>query len=253
VPRPTVSAGDDFDICYKSSRQFNAQASGTSFLWSPPTGLDDPNSLNPVATLTTSTSYILAVTMQGCTKPSYDTITVTVLPRVNATAGNDTLIFAGLPLQLRASGGIQYQWWPATGLNNAGIAGPIAIFDWNTQDITYIVTVTDQLGCSDTASITVTVDKTGPKILVPTGFTPNDDGRNDVFRPIYVGMKTIDYFRVYNRWGSLIYTHNLNDGKGWDGTINGRKQNTGSFIWMVRATDVLGNVHFKKGTGMLIR
>ena len=79
------------------------------------------------------------------------------------------------------------------------------------------------------------------------------DGRNDVFRPIYVGMKEVDYFHVYNRWGNLIYSHNKMDGQGWDGSIRGLKQNTGTFIWMVRATDILGNVHFKKGTVTLIR
>ena len=127
------------------------------------------------------------------------------------------------------------------------------MLDGNPEYVTYLVTVTDQAGCFDTASITIRVYKTGPEIFVPTGFTPNGDGRNDVFRPIYVGMKAIDYFQVYNRWGGLIYSHKLDDGQGWDGTIKGLKQNTGTFIWMVRATDIIGNVHFKKGTVLLVR
>ena len=255
VPRPTVNAGNDTIICYNASAQLNAQTNGTSFTWSSSASLSDPGLLNPIATPANTTSYILTVTdnISGCPKPSYDTVTVTVLPKVNAFAGNDTVIIASLPLQLKATGGVSYQWSPATNLSNPNVAGPIATLDGNPEYVTYMVTAFDQAGCFDTSSITIRVYKTGPEIFVPTGFTPNGDGRNDVFRPIYIGMKEIDYFRVYNRWGNLIYSHNKSDGQGWDGTIRGLKQNTGTFIWMVRATDILGNVHFKKGTVALIR
>ena len=255
IPRPTVNAGVDTEICYKSTVQLDGQTNGTSFTWLPSSSLNDLSSLAPIATPASTTSYILSATDigSGCPKPSFDTVIVTVLPKVNAFAGNDTVIIASLPLQLKATGGVSYQWSPATNLTDPNIAGPIAMLDGNPEFVSYMVTVADQAGCTDTASITIQVYKTGPEIFVPTGFTPNGDGRNDLFRPIYVGMKTIDYFQVYNRWGALIYSHNVNDGKGWDGTIKGLKQNTGTFIWMVRATDVLGNVHFKKGTVLLIR
>ena len=255
VPRPTVNAGMDTSVCYNTAAQLNAQTNGTSFTWSSPSSLSDPASLNPVATPANTTAYILTAidNTSGCPKPSSDTVLVTVRPKVNAFAGNDTVIIASLPLQLKATGGVTYQWSPATNLSNPNIAGPIAMLDGNPEYVTYTVTVADQAGCSDTSSITIRVYKTGPDIFVPTGFTPNADGRNDVFRPIYVGMKEVDYFHVYNRWGNLIYSHNKMDGQGWDGSIRGLKQNTGTFIWMVRATDILGNVHFKKGTVTMIR
>ena len=255
IPKPTVNAGSDVDICYHSSTQLNAQTNGTAFAWSNASSLSDASVLNPIATPKVTTSYILAATdiSSGCPKPFYDTVTVTVLPKVNAFAGNDTVIVANLPLQLKATGGENYQWSPATGLNNPNILDPIAMLNGNTEFVTYLVTVADRAGCFDTASISIHVFKTGPEIFLPTGFTPNGDGRNDIFRPIYVGMKTIDYFQVYNRWGALIYSHKRDDGQGWDGTVKGLKQNTGTFIWMVRATDIIGNVHFKKGTVMLMR
>ena len=255
IPRPTIDAGNDVDICYNSTTQLNAQTNGTVFIWSNASSLSEVGVLNPIATPKTTTSYILAATdiSSGCPKPSYDTVTVTVLPKVNAFAGNDTAAVANFPFQLKATGGVNYQWYPPTGLNNPNIKGPTAILDGSPEFVTYMVTVTDQAGCFDTASLNIRVFKTGPEIFVPTGFTPNGDGRNDVFRPIYVGMKTIDYFQVYNRWGGLLYSHNMNDGQGWDGTINGTRQNTGTFIWMVRATDIMGKVHLKKGTVQLIR
>jgi gliding motility-associated-like protein len=255
IPRPTVNAGVDAEICYNSTTQLNGQTNGTSFTWSPVSSLNNASLLDPIARPTSTTSYILSATdiASGCPKPSYDTVLVVVLPKVNAFAGNDTVGVVGLPLQLRASGGVSYHWSPATFLTNPDIADPIAMLDGNTEFVSYLVTVADQEGCTDTASIRIRVFKTGPEIFLPTGFTPNGDGRNDVFRPIYVGMKTIDYFQVYNRWGALLYSHNKDDGQGWDGTIKGHKQNTGAFDWLVRATDVLGKVHFKKGTVMLIR
>lgn len=255
ILRPTVNAGVDVEICHDSTTQLNGQTSGTSFSWSPSSSLNNASLLNPVAMPTGTTSYILSATdiASGCPKPSYDTVVVVVLPRVNAFAGNDTVGIAGLPLQLSATGGVSYQWSPSTNLTNPDIAGPIAMLDGNPEFVSYLVTVADQAGCTDTASIRIRVFKTGPEIFLPTGFTPNGDGLNDVFRPIYVGMKAIDYFQVYNRWGALLYSHNKDDGQGWDGTIKGHKQNTGTFVWMVKATDVLGRVHFKKGTVMLIR
>ncbi|HET6769014.1 MAG TPA: PKD domain-containing protein [Chitinophagaceae bacterium] len=255
IARPTVNAGADEKICYNSTTQLNGQTNGTSFTWSPSSSLDNAGLLDPVAGPTGTTSYVLAATdiASGCPKPSYDTVVIVVLPKVNAFAGNDTVGIAGFPLQLIATGGVSYQWSPATNLTNPDIAGPVVMLDGDPEFVSYLVTVADQAGCTDTASIRIRVFKTGPEIFLPTGFTPNGDGRNDVFRPIYVGMKTIDYFQVYNRWGALLYSNDRDNGQGWDGTIKGQRQNTGAFVWMVRATDLLGKVHFKKGTVMLIR
>lgn len=255
VPRPFVNAGNDVSICYNGTTQLNAQTNGTSFTWSPTNSLSNTAVLNPIASPVGTTTYILASTnpSSGCAKPGYDTVIVTVHPEVKAFAGNDTVIIAGMPLQLKATGGVAYQWSPASNLNDPNIQGPIALLDGNPEYVTYSVLVTDQFGCTDTSSITIRVYKTGPDIFVPTGFTPNGDGRNDVFRPIYIGIKSVDYFRVYNRWGDLIYDNNKMDGSGWDGTIRGLKQNTGTFVWMVKAVDIIGNVHFKKGTITLVR
>lgn len=255
VPYPTVNAGNDVMICFNGTTQLNGQHSGTNFTWSPSATLTNPNTLNPVAAPTATTPYILTVTdnSSGCPKPARDTVIVTVLPKVNAFAGRDTIIVAGQPLQLRATGGTSYIWSPSMGLNNPNIANPVAQLDGNVPVVTYKVVVSDQAGCTDSAFITVNVFKIGPDILVPTGFTPNGDGRNDVFRPIYAGIDNIDYFRVYNRWGQLVYSNNQNNGQGWDGNIGGKPQNSGVYVWMVRGTDFNGKIHEKRGTVMLIR
>ena len=92
----------------------------------------------------------------------------------------------------------------------------------------------------------------GSAIYVPTGFTPNSDGRNDILKPMYIGIKTVSYFTIYDRWGQKVFsTTDLN--KGWDGTLNGRKLETESFAWILKATDLIGKIYFLKGAVTLIR
>lgn len=254
VPYPVVNAGPDVSICFNTTAQLNASHDGTSFVWTPSASLNNASILNPIASPTATTQYILTVTdnASGCPKPAKDTVIVTVMPEVIAFAGRDTMVIAGQPVQLKATGGVSYLWTPPTNLDNPNIAGPIALLDGNPDSVYYSVLVMDAAGCSDTDTILIRVFKTGPDIFVPTGFTPNQDGRNDVFRPIYAGMTKVDFFRVYNRWGQLVFSSTVN-GQGWDGTINGIKQNTGTYVWMVQAVDFTGKVHFKKGTVTLIR
>jgi gliding motility-associated-like protein len=89
-------------------------------------------------------------------------------------------------------------------------------------------------------------------ILVPNAFTPNGDGRNDVLRPALFGMRELLYFRVYNRWGQLLYeTHTPN--QGWDGTINGKKQGTQTVVWVAEALGQDGKRYVRKGTSVSIQ
>lgn len=253
VPYPFVNAGPDTTICYNTSAQLKGQIVGSSFLWTPQSSLNSATILNPVARPTRTTTYILtARDTLGCPKPGYDTVVVTVLPKVNAFAGRDTAVVVGQPLQFNASGGESYLWSPPTNLSNINIANPIAIYAGNFDSIRYWVRVVDQIGCVDSASVLVKVFKTNPQVFVPTGFTPNGDGRNDAVRPIAVGVSKIEYFRVYNRWGQLVFSTTAN-GHGWDGTIGGTRQATGTFVWMVKAVDFTGKSIFQKGTVTLIR
>jgi gliding motility-associated-like protein len=158
----------------------------------------------------------------------------------------------GQPLQLLASGGTNYLWSPPTGLSAVDIPDPIAHLIQSIDSIRYKVFVSDQANCTDSAFINVKVFKTNPYIFVPTAFTPNGDGLNDVVRPIAVGMKQINYFQVYNRWGQLVFSTQMN-GQGWNGMIGGALQSTGVYVWLVRGVDYLNRPFFQKGTVTLIR
>jgi gliding motility-associated-like protein len=253
VPYPSANAGPDVSICYNSSVQLNASVVASSYFWRPQGSLSNPNILNPIAHPASTTKYILTVTdVLGCPKPGYDTIVVTVLPKVKASAGRDTMIVFGQPLQLNAGGGENYLWKPSDYLNNVSISNPVAKINSPIDSIRYKVFVTDLLGCLDSASILVRIFRTNPQIFVPTGFTPNGDGKNDVLKPIAVGIERIEYFKVFNRWGQLVFSTTVN-GQGWNGEIGGKPQTTNTYVWLVQAVDYTGKPIFQKGTATLIR
>ena len=254
VPYPTANAGPDTVICYYSTAQLHGQITGSLFTWSPTNTLTNFNTLNPIATPRRDTSiYILTVRdTLGCPKPFSDTVKVIRLPKIIPFAGRDTSVIAGQPLQFFATGGRSYTWIPSIGLTNPNIPNPVGRYDGSFEYITYRVIVRDSAGCADSAFITVRIFKTVPKVFVPSAFTPNGDNKNDIFRPIAVGIDKILYFRVFNRWGQLVFETTEN-GKGWDGRINGREQKTDVYVWLVEAVDYLGNKYFDKGTSTLIR
>ncbi|HVK96721.1 MAG TPA: PKD domain-containing protein, partial [Flavisolibacter sp.] len=188
VPYPGANAGLDTIICFNTAAQLNGSIVGSSFNWSPAGSLSNPNILNPIATPVSSTSYILSVfDNKGCPKPGRDTVLVTVLPKVNGFAGRDTAVIVGQPLQFNATGGTYYQWSPATSLSSSNISNPVGKYDGSFDSIRYSVVVMDESGCTDVAQVKVRIFKTNPTVFVPTAFTPNGDGRNDVLRPIPVG------------------------------------------------------------------
>jgi gliding motility-associated-like protein len=253
VPYPGANAGTSPTICYNTSAQLNASIVGIRFDWSPTLYLNNPNILNPISSPPRTTQYVLSVyDTLGCPKPGRDTVIVTVLPRVRAFAGRDTTVVVNQPLRFNGTGGVSYVWSPSTGLNNTNIFNPVGVYTSEIDSVKYKLVVRDAAGCADSAFVTIRVFKTIPYVFVPTAFTPNNDGLNDVVRPIAVGIQQINYFSIYNRWGQLVFTTTIN-GKGWDGRIKGELQSSNVFVWMVNAIDYTGKKLFLKGTVALIR
>lgn len=253
VPYPVVNAGNDLSICYNTRAQLKGMTDGSSWLWSPSYYVTNAASLNTTAFPPKTTDFILsAYDTKGCNKPGRDTIRITVLPKMRVSAGNDTAVVVNQPLQLNASGALNYEWVPATYLSSVDVANPIAVFPLPVSGMRYKLIGYSAQGCRDSAFINIKVYKNQPVVFVPTAFTPNNDGRNDVVRPIAVGIRDISYFNIYNRWGQLLFSTRIN-GEGWDGTSKGVKQSTGTFVWTVRATDYMGKPYFQKGIVTLIR
>jgi gliding motility-associated-like protein len=250
IPYPLANAGPDNTICFGNSAQLNASG-GSIYSWSPSAFLTATNIPNPVSVRPTdNVRYIVTVRdVRGCPKAVKDTVFIFVA-KIKAYAGpSDTSVVLGQPLQLGASGSINYSWTPTTWLNNPLIHNPIALPQ---NDITYTVRVSNNFGCFDEASIRVHVFFIKPDLLVPNAFTPNGDDKNNIFKPIPIGMKSVDIFRVYNRWGQMLYSGTGN-GSGWDGTFAGRKQEMATYVWYAEGTDYLNNKLKRKGSVILIR
>lgn len=253
VPYPFVSAGPDITICYQALAHLNGSTDGNKFAWTPSGPLNAVNTLDPFARLIVSTPFILtAWADKGCPKPSFDTAFITVLPKIIPFAGNDTNLVVGQPVHLKASGGVKYIWTPSTGLSDGNIADPVAFYPTSSPGIRYKVKVYDIGDCVDSAYLLVKVFDTKPSVFVPNAFTPNGDGKNDRFRFIAAGIKNVEFFRVYNRWGQLVYSNPI-PGPGWDGTVAGKLQDAGTYVWMIRAIDYNGAVFMEKGQMILIR
>ena len=249
IPYPTASVSPDTTLCYRDTIRLFASG-GVRYAWTPATALSAPNIPDPLAFPLSTTVYRVSVfDNKGCPKPSVDSVRIRVIPQVPAFAGNDTAIVLGQPLQLNASGGSGYRWSPPAGLSNPNINNPIATLS---NDFRYTVRVNTPEGCFAFDTINVKVFYTGPDIFVPTAFTPNNDKRNDLLKPIPVGIATLESFKVYNRYGQLVFSTSI-AGQGWDGRINGIEQNTGTYAWYVQGTDYLGKKISKKGTSTLIR
>jgi hypothetical protein len=248
VPYPLVLAGDDVVICYDDTTRLNGFTNGSSFRWDPVFSLDNPASLTPNAfPLQTRTYTLLGFDTLGCPKPGIDRVTIEVRPEIIASAGNDTAVVTGQPLQLKGSGSEFYAWSPETGLNSTSKPDPIAILDRN---MTYVLKTYNAEGCFDMDTINIKVFQTAPDIFVPNAFIPG--GRNNELKPVAVGMTALDYFRVFNRWGQVVFqTSQLN--KGWDGRVNGTIQGQGTYVWMISGTDYTGKKVVRKGTAILIR
>ena len=165
-------------------------------------------------------------------------------------AGNDTVIVKGSSVQFNASGGIRYAWSPGTNLNDTSIYDPLGYYP-DTGVFVYYLFVASELGCNGYDTIKVTVVNQA-EFFVPTAFTPNGDGRNDYFRPIAVGYSGLNYFRVFNRWGQMVYNSNALDA-GWDGTFNSQKQDAGTYYWEMSYIDRYGKQSTLKGDVTLLR
>lgn len=177
-------------------------------------------------------------------------ISMTVNPSPSVHVRTDTAIAFGQSLVLSAvtTGPVAgYAWAPSTGLNSATAEDPVATPEVTTQ---YRLTVDAGNGCSAWDTVTVAVYR---KFQLPNAFTPNSDGRNDVFRlPPGVGVRLISLI-VYNRMGEQVFRTSQAD-EGWDGTAGGLKQPAGTYIWVIAYEDPLtGKRIHLKGTVLLVR
>lgn len=176
----------------------------------------------------------------------YDTVNLVAIPTSILDLGNDTTIFAGESVVLTASGGGSYFWSPADFLSCVSCPSPVAS---PIETATYSVVV-DTLGCISQDDITVYVEISGD-VYVPNLFSPNEDGVNDVLG-IYGWSVSEVEFRIYDRWGELVFQSNSMDAK-WDGTYKGSPLNSAVFVYTLQVTYMDGREQQQHGNITLVK
>ena len=132
---------------------------------------------------------------------------------------------------------------------NSFIANPLATI--SADSVLFTVMVKDIAGCTGYDTVKIKAFK-GVTYYVPNAFSPNGDGNNDIFRPVPVGIMSTEFFRIFNRYGQLIFETSQITG-GWDGSFKGKPQQSGNYIWMLRGKGSNGSTIEMKGNVVLIR
>ena len=121
---------------------------------------------------------------------------------------------------------------------------------------TFNITVSNEVGCIDSTEVAIRVDKPR-RIYIPNAFSPNSDGINDRFFIAGRGYGLIRRFRIFDRWGDLVFESTgglINDPvKGWDGTFQNEKMNDGLFIWTAEIEFLDGLTQAFSGEVLLLR
>ncbi len=247
IPVFTVSTGKS--VCLNSRPQLNA-AGGNYYLWSPASAVNDASISNPIAIAASTTLYAVIIkdTTCGDVDTLYTNLIILPLPTITASKLNDINCSVG-SADLKATGGLQYTWSPAAGLNDINSPTPIASPGRTTL---YTVKGTDNNGCSNTDRVTVIVDLTGKATyLMPNAFSPNGDGKNDCYRIKYFGQVSELQFFIYNRYGNIVFT-TTNPDECWDGTYKGNPVEGGNYVYYIKAKTACGPVE-RKGNLILVR
>jgi gliding motility-associated-like protein len=146
--------------------------------------------------------------------------------------------------------GIIYQWTPSIYLSSFTLRTPTIT---TSKEQLYRIYITNQAGCNivDTQLVRVFPDR---NIYVPEGFTPDNDGHNDRLYPILVGISEMKVFKIFNRWGTLVFDNkNATVNTGWNGAYLGRTQPMDSYVWIAEGIDVDGKRITRTGNTILIR
>jgi gliding motility-associated-like protein len=222
---------------------------GSAYLWQNDTAtLSCVHCAATQAMPTASTVYSVQI---ADTFHCADTLTATVhvneLPVISITP-QDTVVKYGAQIQLTVSGAMTYTWTPSEFLDNANLSTPIAVI---TEPVVFVAQGIDANGCVNSDSVFIDIDY-GEIVNIPNAFTPNGDGKNDVFRLGNLRYQKLQAFYVFNRWGQEVF--NTNDPKaGWDGTFKGQPQEMGVYNYVIQLAIPNGKVEVVKGTVTLIR
>lgn len=251
-----IQAGPADTVCVGVSRQLNASGAEL-YEWSPSYGLSNDKIRNPMASPATTQVYrVIGWDSSHCfSDTSYIPFVVYSYPTVDL--GQDIHVSAGDSVVLVpnvSSDVVAIKWQPATGLSCSTCFTPLAK---PMQNTTYRAEVINQGGCVARDNISLFVFCNNANIFMPNTFSPNGSGQNDVFYPRGRGLYTIKNFRIFNRWGEMIFERvgfQANDvSMGWDGKHKGRPAPSDVYVYTIEVICTTGQTMLYAGNVMLLR
>ncbi|MBS1599494.1 MAG: gliding motility-associated C-terminal domain-containing protein [Bacteroidetes bacterium] len=245
IAAPTVVVSETKNICLGDS--VNLQASGGNvYAWTPVNYLSNASINNPIAKPAQTTVYTVMVTdNNNCSDTASVLVVINTKPLVSA--GEDKFILKGQSVTLDGSiqdaNNVNFSWTASSSLKNTDVLNPEANPVVSTD---YILTATSNIGCgfsSDTVSVTVYNG-----LSIPNAFSPNGDGRNDVWRIPALRVYPNAAISVYNRYGQKVFEGS--GGSSWNGSYKNSPQPTGAYAYTI---DLRNGRPVIKGTVVLVR
>ena len=265
IPTVTMKAPDSICTGLTANIEITGQGSAPwSFQYSDGSQTYFVNNINTqqytlrVNPTQTTTFTITSVNDRFCTNrnPQNNRVTIRLSNPIPGTRLKELLVSANKPTILKGRNlqGYTYQWQPSIGLNS--YTSPSPTFDFN-QQVDYRINMTSTAGCVTTDTLLVKlVNASNPSasadFFLPNAFSPNGDGRNDLFFPFAVNIIELKYFRIFNRWGELVY-ETKSFGEGWNGSYKGLKQSPDSYMWTIEGVSEEGKTINKYGNVLLMR
>jgi gliding motility-associated-like protein len=251
-----VDLPDTVIVCKGDSVALNPNFNPNyQYNWSPVNGLNNNLLANPLASPDSSTLYRVIITEADGFCKIERSVFVKIAKSIDSliiTASQDTIFGSGT-VQLAATydRNFLYTWQPANTLSKTRVFNPVAT---PTQTTTYQVTVENIEGCERVAFWTIVVINLAceePNVFIPSAFTPNEDGVNDVFRVRGNNFDQV-YLAVYNRWGQRVFESNSLEAT-WDGTLKGEALPADVYGYYAEIRCFDGSIFVKKGNCTLIR
>ena len=245
-------------ICTGQSTQLFATGA-TQYLWNPFAGLSNGSVANPIANPLVTTRYqVIGGDAYKCfADTAYITVAVGKYPTVNIGTGKLVVAGTQVPFTPALTNGPfkNYTWTPTKDLSCLNCPNPVATINTN---ITYKLEVENIYGCkaSDTIQFQVRCEE-ALQVFIPTGFSPDGDGINDILMVRGKGLAMVKYLRIFNRWGQLVFEREnakANDPTGgWDGRIKGILADPDVYVFTAELICTAGGTFVQKGNITLVR
>lgn len=233
---PNIGLPNDSLLCLGENKILNAGSGYKNYLWHDGSG-------SPTFTVSDTGTYWVQITdNNNCTAADTTTISRLLLPPEDFLPVDTTICTYG-KLTIIPDGTFNSYTW------SNGSTGASIVID---KAGVYSLIVKDQNGCNGTDEITITHKDCLTGFYIPNAFSPNRDRNNETFKPLLFGNVKQYRFTIYNRYGQRVFeTTEL--GKGWDGTVAGLQQNSGTYVWTCTYQFENETVKTEKGTVILIR